>query len=212
MAKTWGFLCACMIVASCGESSGVSWAGEEPHVVVSGFIDGESIDLDLRGASAELAGLECTREYEVPVVGGNPDFTMARNVEIELEGRVEVNGEMRQFQIELKRHNTQDDPVGTEIRVIPRDELNPPDVNGDTLWLEWEWKDADGNDLYEQAAQSGTVTVQLQSGTPDDSGVIIPEGEGAIGFTIDAYWSPSERMRISISAPCLDIDTEEVIQ
>lgn len=201
---------ACL--AACGGGSDVAWRGEAPHLYVSGFIDGETVELDYDATTVEAVELACTREYRIPLIDGEPDRSQARNVEIEIEGTVEIGGEIREFQIELKHHDTQSDPPGTELLVVPRDELRPPDIDDGVLWVEWEWKDELGNDLYERAAQAGTLVVHAFTGTPEAEGVIIPPEDGVIGLTIDAYWSPAERLRISLTAPCTDNDIEEVAQ
>ena len=198
----------CVLFVGCGGGSGLSWEGETEHVVVSGFLNGEDVELRYTDADAVAVELSCVREYEVPFVNGASDPTMTVNVENEIQGRVEINGEVRFFQVELKRHDAQGEPLETPLTIVPRDDLNPPDVSGDEIWVEWEWQDADGSDLYEQSAQSGTVTFHAFTGTRDPATGLIPEGEGVIGVTIDAYWSPQERLQISLTAPCVENDVE----
>lgn len=214
MAKRASVVCVLAAVFSgCGgEGGGVSWQGAEPHLVVQGSIFEESVSIDATDTlSVEEGMFECRREYEVPVIGGEPDETMARNIEVRFRGFVRVNGELRRFELELKKHNLQDTPVGTVLDVVPRDDLNPPDPDGSTLWVEWEWHDAETNDTtFEGAAQGGTVRLEAFTGSPGPGGVIIPEGEGFVGATVDAFWSPNERLRISMSAPCLDTEIIEV--
>lgn len=202
-----------ILVAGCGGGGGgVSFRGEDPHLVVSGSIFDEDVEVDVTEPTAvEASMFECRREYEVPLVNGVPDETMAENIEVRIRGIVTVNGEQRRFEIELKRHNLQDTPIGTVLDIVPRDDINPPDPNGTTLWVEWEWHDAVTNETtFEGAAQGGTVTLEAYTGTPGATGVIIPDGDGVVGATIDAFWSPTERLRISVTAPCLDTEIIEV--
>lgn len=193
-----------------GGDGGVDWYGTDPHLIVSGHLFDEDVSIDVTDpAMVEFGRFECRREYEVPTIGGVPDPTMARNVEVRIRGYVVVNGEERRFELELKRHDFQNTAIGTELSIVPRDDLNSPDPSGNTLWVEWEWHDAETNDTtFEAAAQGGTVRLEAFTGTPD--GVIIPDGDGYVGATVDAFWSTTERLRISITAPCLDTEIIEV--
>ena len=71
--------------------------------------------------------------------------------------------------------------------------------------LAWGEYDAVTNDTtFEAAAQGGTVRLEAFTGTPGPDGVVIPEDEGYVGATVDAFWSTTERLRISVTAACLD--------
>lgn len=203
---------ALAVVAGCGDGDeGLAWYGPEPHLVVDGFLFEEPVVVDVVDPVAvEAAGFECRREYRVPVIDGEPDLTRAQNVEVRIRGVVSVNGEDRRFELELKQHDLQGTPLGTVLDVVPRDDLRPPDPSGRTLWVEWEWHEAETNiTTFEGAAQAGTVRLEAFTGTPGPEGVIIPDGDGYVGATVDAYWSPTERLRISVTAPCLDTEIVE---
>jgi hypothetical protein len=211
--KSLGVFSLAAIAACGGGDGGVAWFGPDTHLTVSGSIASEVVSIDMTDPVIVADGMfECRREYIVPVIGGVRDYTMARNIEVRIRGHVVHNGEPRRFELELKQHNLQDTPIGTTLQIVPRDDLNRPDPNGGTLWVEWEWHDSETNDTtFESSAQGGTVRLEAFTGMPDADGVIIPEGEGYVGATVDAFWSPTERLRISVTAPCLDTEIIEEI-
>jgi hypothetical protein len=191
------------------EGSVSEWLGAEIHLVARGTIDGDEIDIDLRGADAMAAELLCEREYEAPpdASGTAPDETMATQTEAKIFATVEVGGQMRNLSVELKGNDLQSRGSGDVLTVVPRSETRDP--GADEIWVEWEWLDADGEETFESSAVSGDVTTGIFSGTPAPA--VIPEGEGSIGLHFDAQWSPTERVSLSVTAPCLinDVDLEE---
>ncbi|MCA9575696.1 MAG: hypothetical protein R3B40_08720 [Polyangiales bacterium] len=196
------------LVPGCGGEDGgstLAWQGAEPHFVVQGTIDGRDLDLDLDETNATIT---CQREYIVPLVDGVEDPSMAAFVEVELTALFTYMGQEYEFQVELKEHDLQSDPEGTIVTITPRvDTMLPPP---DQVWLEFEWESADLLDEYEQAAQQGTVTLQLLSGTPPTNSNIIPDDTGTIGVTASAVWSATERLEFSITADCIENDLEVV--
>jgi hypothetical protein len=186
----------------CGGDEATSlepWSADA-HFQVVGTIDGEDIDIRLDEAS-ELADAVCHRTYEVPMVDSMPQYDQGWLVEIQLQGTVTIGDEMRIFQVELKRHDFQTDPVGAEVRVVPRIEgMDPPE---DATWLEWEWHDLDDVTFFESAAQTGTATLELYTGMPDSTGLVYSEDFGAVGFTLSARWSASEHLDVSFTLPCV---------
>lgn len=187
------------------------WLGADPHFAASGRLNGEDVEIWVDGDAADdAAKLFCEREYEVSLAGGDRDWSTGRVVEVKIIANVSVGGEEREATIELKRHDMSKNSPGTKVTVVPRDDANEPLSN--QMWLEWEWV-VDGNETYEQAAQSGTVTVHEFSGTPDeDTGVVVPEGEGRLGVYIEAEWSETERMKVSATVPCTTNAIEEIGQ
>lgn len=196
-----------LVIASCGGGEGtptLEWRGDEPHFVVQGFIGGREIDIDVDATTAEIS---CVREYAVPTGTGVPDESMAVYNETEVDVSFTYMGQEYGFQFEFKEHDLQDGTaVGDTITVVPRVDTELPAAN--EVWLEFEWESADGLDEFEQAAQQGTVTLQLFSGAPPQGSNIIPEGEGSVGVTGSAIWSASEQLQFSLTAVCNTNDVE----
>lgn len=186
------------------------WLGEDEHFAISGRLNGEDLDVRLEGeAASDSVKLYCEREYAVNVVGGERDWSTGRVMEVKIIAHMNVGGEEREATIELKRNDLSQHEPGTKLSVIPRDDANDPGPK--QLWIEWEWA-VDGTETYEQAAQSGTLTVEEFSGTPDDTGVIVPEGEGRLGVYLEAEWSETERLKLSATVPCTKNAIEELTQ
>lgn len=177
------------------------WLGSDPHFRAQGHLNGEDLDLSVEGDAATATKVFCEREYEVPQDGsGNPDYANGEMVEVKLHAFVSVAGEEREAEIELKRHDMSADAVGARLNVVPRDDASSPAAN--ELYLEWEWKDSAGEDLFEKAAQTGTVTVEEFTGQVDDTGLLIPDNEGTVGVFVTAEWSQDESMTFSFAGPC----------
>lgn len=186
------------------------WIGEEPHFRATGTLDGEDLDLALEGdAGADGTKLYCEREYVVPLNGTERDYANGALVEVKLHAFVSVGGEEREAVIEFKKHDMSADAAGTKITVAPRNDAEDPAAG--SMYLEWEWVSADGADLYEESAQTGSVTVEQFSGEPDaETGLLIPEGEGQVGVFFTADWSETETVTVSATAPCTTNIVEEV--
>lgn len=202
------FVSSFVFGCSGGGDDGVAWVGEGPHLVVHGIIDGEAVDIDLQGADAIAAGVSCEREYladESSTTPGEPDLTTAVFDEVKINATVTINGEQRFLELELKHHDLQSDAIGTSITVVPRLAVGEPAA--DEMWLEFEWQTLpDETTVLEVAALEGELVLQRFTGTPGVDTVVIPEGDGDIGVTIDARWSPTDSLQISVTAPCTDSD------
>lgn len=191
-----------------GSEETTSWEGDEPHFTARGFLNGEEIDIRIDGADAEDgSSVWCEREYEVPLVDGAADVSMARHIETVVTGFATIGGQDRIFQLEIKQHALQDDQPGDSIAIVPRVDEVPPEEG--EAWFDWEWQTADEEDLFEASAQEGEIVVGAFSGEPGEGGVIIPEGEGFVGASADARWSVDERLSISFTVLCTANDIEE---
>jgi hypothetical protein len=197
-------LSTAVLLGSCSSSAGgVSWGGIEPHISVHGTLGDEEIDIELSGAAA--TGISCERQYETMGQAADPtmaDLNTAVFSEVTIDVVVTIDGEERLLELELKKHDLQSDMDGDVVHIVPRSTTEDPAA--DSMWVEMEWHTIVGDVTYfEEAAQSGTVTREAFTGTPGPGGVVIPEGDGVVGVTIDARWSPTERLTFSITAPCL---------
>lgn len=205
-----GLLGGVMLLASgCGgedaETTSFSWGGTESHLTVKGHLNGEDLDLNVTGEEAEdSAKLWCSREYAGPPdANGEPDITQAKLYKTNIYALVTINGDERQLELEFKPHDFQVDDVPKTISVIPR--VDGEVVSGDETWVDFEWHTPDGEgDLLESSAQTGAFELELYSGEPGEDGLMIPEGEGSIGGTLDAQWSEQERLQVSFTALCTE--------
>jgi hypothetical protein len=92
-------------------------------------------------------------------------------------------------------------PAGTELQVIPR-------VFGSAIPDGETWSDINlftpGGDLLsgiESAAVSGTVSIELNTGTPDAAGIYIPSGVRT-GEYLSVSWGPQDHLNVSTTADC----------
>jgi hypothetical protein len=187
-----GFCAAC----SKSDEEGVSvetWSGSTPHFRLAGNYQGDPIDVAIEGAdAADPAKFTCTREYQAPLVDGQPDLTKARLHEVKLVGVVTVKGQRRVFELEFKRQDLSKIPAGTTLKVVPRDDRAPPPAG--EFWFEIEWHDAaTGDTLDERAANQGSFRLAEFTGQGDEHG-IIPDNTGTFGGFLTATWSEAESL------------------
>ncbi len=177
------------------------WEGATPHFRAVGTLNGEEVDVRIEGdAAADTARLFCQREYVVQRVNGDPDWSTGKVEEVKLNAPLSVGGEERYFELELKKHDLQRRAPGDEVSIVARvDDVRP---SATEMWFEWEWHRPDGSTLFEAAAQSGTFTLGEFTGTPDSTGLQIPENTGTVGGFITARWSETDQLAITFTARC----------
>ena len=185
------------------------WEGATRHLKIVGTIMGEMLNIDVSGAAAmDTANLWCEREYQVPSdANGMPNYAAGHNSEVRIKAPVMVAGAPRLIDLGLKRHDFQLDPAGHNVPVIPRDDANSPcglnSCSNDSMWLSWTWRDATTKAAtYKMAAVSGTYTTGEFTGTPDQTGLMIPENTGSVGGFATGQWSATESLTISFDASC----------
>lgn len=206
----------CSLMVACGGKTEeetpklTEWAGATPHFKAVGKLNGETIDIALSESdAADAAKFYCEREYEVPMVNMERDYANGKLGEVKLVGPAIIDGQERYMEIELKKHHTQGDAVGASVTVVPRVDGEVPAAN--QMWFEWEWHLAsDESTLFEAAAQSGTFKLGEFTGTPDSSGLVIPENTGTVGGFINARWSETDEVSISFTAKCTTSDVVEL--
>jgi hypothetical protein len=202
-----------LAAAGCGGSSDSStvdkWMGSARHFRVVGTIMGEKIDINIATPDANTTtNLWCEREYQVPNDANNmPNYAAGHNSEVRIKAPVTINGQMRLLDFGLKRHDWQADAAGASVPVIPRDDANSPcglaDCSNDSMWLSWTWRNpADNSVMYKSAAQTGTVTLGEFVGTPDATGLMIPNNTGDVGGFATGQWSATESISASFDANC----------
>jgi len=191
-----------LLCASCGtkedEGSDDSWGGSDPHLRVTGTVDGKSVDFELEGeAAASVTNLGCQREYVMP---GPLERAAARHTELELSALVEVEGEIGSIQFEFKRHDLSADPMGTAIRVVPRVDGETPAT--DAMWIDFEMNNAADERLLEISAESGTFNLREWTGEPEADSPVIPDG-GTVGATATAVFGVGNELQVSFTANCV---------
>jgi hypothetical protein len=185
------------------------WLGATRHLSAFGTLNGESIELEINGdTAADLESLACERDYLVPLVDGAPKWDEGVLADIQITGVATAGGMQRFFEIELKSHDFGPDAPGTTIEILPRNDEEEPGPLA--MWLEWEWIDELGDEIYESAAETGTFTLGAFEGEVDANGLVIPDGEGWIGGFLYARWSETEDVRLSFSVNCGENEVEMV--
>jgi hypothetical protein len=200
---------ACSLGDDDDATSGLpGWMGEEEHLRIVGRVNGEDLDLDFGPGEIEMV---CIREYAAPLVEGTVDeFDLSQGFlgEVEVEAVFTIGGEEREFELEFKRHNFSTDSPPTVITIIPRSEVVDP--GPDELWLELEWKLPEEEDAYfEESAQEGAVTLELLTGEIGEDGLQIPNNVGDFAVYIEAIFSETESLSVSLTAHCGENDELE---
>jgi hypothetical protein len=204
--QTFAAAAAVFALAACKENSEThtvdGWLGEPTHLAISGSYQGTVFDVDLKGDTA--AGVRCVRFY-TPIAGtqpdaaGNYDTSQLYFVMMEIGALIDVEGSPKQFTIAYWRH---DMGAGTDLQVVGR-------TFGTTIPSGQTWSDINvfdpGTDILsgiESAAESGTVSMKLNTGVADANGIFKPTG-GRTGAYYDVSWGPDDNLNVSASADCL---------
>lgn len=208
MSRKFGFISLVVLLghSGCGSDtdSGTgafnSWLGEASHLRIVGTFQQKTFDVDLKGDAAK--GIYCHRFY-APLPGTQPDamgkydtskvfFAMK-----EMGGVIDIDGKPQEFTIAYWRH---DMPAGTDLEVVAR-------VMGSTIATGQTWSDINifepGKDVLsgvESAAATGTVSMKMNTGTPDANGIVMAGGR--TGEFISVVWGPGESLKVSATADC----------
>jgi hypothetical protein len=170
-------------------------------LAISGTFQDKTFDVHLEGDAAK--DVYCNRLYaplpgQQPGADGNYDPSQVYFVMKELGGIIQLDGQPMEFTIAYWRHDV---AAGTDLQIVPR-------TFGSTIPEGQTWSDINlftpGTEVLsgiESAAMSGTVSMKLNSGTPDQGGVYIATG-GRTGEFVTASWGPHETLNISATADC----------
>jgi len=193
-------------VVGCGSDDAGSgqveeWLGESTHLAISGTYQGMEFDVDLEGEAA--AGVHCERFY-APLVGtepdasGNYDTSQLYFAMTEIGAKIDVSGMTKEFNISYWRHDV---AAGTDLDVTPR-------VFGTSIPEGKTWSDINvfdpGADVLsgiESAAESGTVAMKLNTGDPDQNGIMKASGSRT-GAYYSVSWGPDDFLKVSATANC----------
>lgn len=187
-----------------GEAGGDSdqptaWLGNTPHVQLAGTVAEQQLELVADEAEASGVGTAyCERNYIVPDVGDPSTFDEAYLQKVEIKFNFFHNDALAEFQMELEKPDLLSE-VGAML------------VAGDDAEVALGIKvDEEGPQAeeFEDEAVGGTVALELLSGEPDDSGVIIASGDGKYGAYVDLELASGGRLQGSFTVQCADNDLE----
>jgi hypothetical protein len=183
------------------------WLGDSPHFAVSGNFHGKAINIRLEGEAAKAAGIRCVRNY-APLPGTQPgadgkyDTSKVYFVMKEIGLVADFEGKPTDISVGYWGN---DPAAGTNLEVIPRQQGTQIPVG--KAWIDFELSEpgASGPNGIEKAAESGTLQMNLNSGTPDQNGIFIPTG-GRTGEFLTVSWGPQESLTISTTSDCQDAE------
>lgn len=210
-------LVACGSSPDAGSAEVTQWLGEATHLAISGTLQGHTYNVHLEGDKA--SGVYCNRFY-TPLPGTQPDAqggydtSQVYFVMKELGAVIDVDGTPKEFTISYWRHDV---AAGTDLTVIPRVFYSEM-VSGSGLipegktWSDVNLFDPGGSNLIglETAAASGTVSMKLNTGVPDEGHVMVPTG-GRTGEFISVSWGPNEALKISATADCFTVPANATV-
>jgi hypothetical protein len=176
------------------------WLGDAPHLRIVGSFQQKTFDVDLKGDAAK--DIYCHRFYApmpgvMPDAMGKYDTSQVYFAMKELGGVIDLEGKPQEFTISYWRH---DMPAGTDLQVVAR-------MMGSTIPMGQTWSDINifepGKDVLsgiESAAATGTVSIKMNTGTPDANGIVAAGGR--TGEFISVVWGPGESLKVSATADC----------
>jgi hypothetical protein len=94
-----------LCVSACGDDGkeSLGWLGEAPHIVIKGSVSDEDLDIEIVDEDeVGVTQVVCEREYNIPVIDGESARDMAMFVGFEISAVIEVDGEARQFELDVE--------------------------------------------------------------------------------------------------------------
>jgi hypothetical protein len=184
------------------------WLGDTPHYAISGAFDGQDYNVRLEGDDAGAAHLTCNRIY-APLPGARPnadgtwDTSQLYFVTKEIAVVFDINGLPSEFSIGYWRHDVK---AGTDLEIIQR--VFGTSIPEGKTWADVQVEPYTGESASTptkpvRAAEGGTISVKLNSGSPDQGGVYIPSG-GRLGIFASLNWGPKESLKISATSDCVE--------
>jgi hypothetical protein len=175
-----------------------AWLGEVPHLVVMGTIAGRAVDIQyLDMAVAEgINDFEGKREY----LPGNAGAWRYGDFEVALSAT--IDGIEKSFEFEFENA---DFATATLPATFALQDVNFPEGALAFLEAEAEWETGGVTVNDEIGAWTGTLTVAMETGTPDAEGLI---PDGMIGGYALAQ-SGSDTFVISFTVPVVEYEKDE---
>lgn len=176
-----------------------AWLGEEPHTHLAGTVAEQEIELIAEGSEAAGVGtVYCERNYIVPDLEDTSTFEDGYLQKVEIKFNFFHLDALAEFQMELEK----DDlfaAVG-ETLAVGEDAEVALGINVD--------EDGPKAQEFEDEATGGTVKLELLTGEPDESGVIVPSGEGRYGAYVDIQLDSGGTLQGSFTVNCGENDLE----
>jgi hypothetical protein len=198
------------IVGGCGDDAEPSagWLGRSPHAAISGSVNDEDLSIQLAGETQVAAAeITCEREYDIPVVNGAPDPAMAKLVGFEIGAVIEVNGELRAFELDVEGPNL-GNHIGKDLGIVP--DGSDPEEGQAIVEIKWT-RVADEAELLDTSTDTGTLVIEEIIGEPGEGGVVIPDNIGAVGVTGKLRFGANDALDISFTANCGENDISELV-
>jgi hypothetical protein len=179
-------------------SAPTEWLGRTPHLVIMGKVNGRDLNIqltDIAAASgvAEFAG---KREYLPGEAGAY------RYGDFEVALKAEIGGVERSFELEFENDDFASTALPSEFQLVSE---NFPKGLASFLEVSSEWEDATGSVNDEIGGFGGTLSLQLDEGTPDDKGL---RADGLIGGLVTAE-AGGEVVVISFTVPVVEYEIDD---
>lgn len=194
-----------LMLAACGgdDETLEAWRGGDPHVRLTGEIDGTPIDVELdAAAAADLTRSLCKREYDVPDAADPATWSSGTLPELEATVKVTQDGLEKELELGFTATDFAAIAAGTSLALVPAVEEQLPAAGQAYLEVEWKWEDGDQFVNYEGSAESGTLAFELLDGSRGADGVVVPDGTGRLGLFFDAAWPMGGHLAGSLTVGC----------
>ena len=175
-----------------------AWLGEVPHFVMMGTAGGRSYDVQLTriAEGGVVAGFAGKREY-LPGEGGTWRYG---DFEVGLE--IVLDGVEKAIELEYENNDFSTHPLPADF-TLQGEEF--PEGLLSYLEVEAEWETAEGVVNDEVTGWSGTLSLAIDTGTPDGEGLL---PDGMIGGYVVAQ-SGADSLVISFTVPVTEYEKDE---
>ena len=174
------------------------WLGPSPHLVIMGTLNGHALNIQVTdpAASTTVAEFAGKREY-LP-----GDAGAYRYGDFEVSLKAEIGGVERSFELEFENDDFATITLPADFALGAE---NFPKGNAAFLEVSAEWEDATGSVNDEIGGLTGTLSLQLDDGTPDDKGL---RADGLIGGLVMAE-NAGETLVISFTVPVAEYEIDD---
>jgi hypothetical protein len=174
------------------------WLGATPHLVIMGTFNGHEMNIQLTDMAAATAVAEFAgkREY-IP-----GDAGAFRYGDFEVGLKATIGGVERSIELEFENDDFASVTLPADFALGAE---NFPKGNGAFLEVSAEWEDAAGSVNDEVGGLTGTLSLQLDDGTPDDKGL---RADGMIGGLVVAE-NAGETLVISFTVPVAEYEIDD---
>ena len=174
------------------------WLGPVPHLVIIGRMNGHDLNIQFTDMTDAVAVVDFAgkREY-LP-----GDAGAYRYGDFEVSLKAVIGGVERSFELEFENNDFTGMTLPAVLSLGPE---NFPKGNAAYLEVSAEWEDASGSVNDEVGAFTGVLSLQLDTGTPDDKGL---RPDGMIGGLVTAG-TGAETVVISFTVPVAEYEIDD---